>query len=195
MKNRISFLFIALLLPALFVTGCTTQPLPTTDPAVPLLVTGTPSATNQSEQEPIPEISNGSLPDPDYDDQKTLGMRVHSAVQMKTIPGMNLRQDARIAIINVSITNYAGSDVTIPREQLFIQTERSTTLEHGGDRVTREMARQYLRFPLVIRPGETITGPVLYVIHSGTRTNTLVLMDRNGVIQSMVDLNPLYQYK
>ncbi len=114
---------------------------------------------------------------------------------MKTIPGMNLRQDARIAIINVSITNYAGSDVTIPREQLFIQTERSTTLEHGGDRVTREMARQYLRFPLVIRPGETITGPVLYVIHSGTRTNTLVLMDRNGVIQSMVDLNPLYQYK
>ncbi|NLH25071.1 MAG: hypothetical protein GX472_01660 [Methanomicrobiales archaeon] len=143
----------------------------------------------------IPEISNGSLPDADYDNQKTLGMRVHSAVQMKTIPGMNLRQEARIAIINVSITNYAGSDVTIQREQLFIQTEQSRTLEHGGDRVTKEMARQYLRFPLALQPGETKTGPVLYVIKSGTRTNKLVLMDSNCVIQSMVDLNPLYRYE
>jgi hypothetical protein len=135
------------------------------------------------------------LPLPDQDYKKTLGMSVDSAVQMKTIPGMNLKSGAKIAIINVSITNHADSDVTIQREQLFIRTERGATLEHGGDRVTREMAASYLRFPLHIPPGGTLSGPVLYVIYSGTRVNKLVLMDNNCVFQSMVDLNTIYRYE
>ena len=73
--------------------------------------------------------------------------------------------------------------------------ERGSTLEHGGNRVTREIARDYLRFPLVIKPGETITGPVLYVISSSTRINTLVLTDSNFVIHSFADVNNIYQYE
>ena len=143
----------------------------------------------------IPEIAHGAMPGSDQDYPKTLAMNVDSAVQMKTIPGMNLLPGAKVAIINVSITNHADSDITIRREQLFILTERGTTFEHGGDRVTRDMARQYLSFPLHIKPGETLSGPVLYIIYSGTRTNKLVLMDNNCVFQSMVDLNPIYQYE
>ena len=143
----------------------------------------------------IPEIANGALPRSDQDYPKTIGMRVDSAVQKKTIPGMNLQPGVKIAIINVSITNHAGFDVTIGREQLFLLTERGGTLEHGGDRLTREMAAQYLRFPLHIQPGETRSGSVLYIIYSGTKTNKFVLMDNNGVIQSMVDLNTLYRYE
>jgi len=143
----------------------------------------------------IPEIATGALPRSDQDYPKTLAMTVDSAVQMNTIPGMNLRPGVKIAIINVSITNHADSDVTIRREQLVILAERGVTLEHGGDRVTREMARQYLRFPLHIEPGDTLSGPVLYIIYSGTRTNKLVLMDNNCVFQSIVDLNTMYRYE
>jgi hypothetical protein len=143
----------------------------------------------------IPEIANGALPPSDQDYKKTLGMSVDSAVQMKTIPGMNLQPGVKIAIINVSITNHADTDATIRREQLFILTERGGTFEHGGDRLTREMAAQYLRFPLHIQPGETLSGPVLYIIYSGTRTNKLVLIDNNGIIQSMADLNTMYRYE
>ena len=126
---------------------------------------------------------------------KNLEMVVHSAVQKKTIPGFNLREGSKIAIVNVSITNNNPADITIYRENVFIMNERGSTLEHGGDRVTNEIARDYLRFPFIIKPGETITGPVIYVVSSGTRVNTLVVMDENYVINSVADLNTIYQYE
>jgi hypothetical protein len=144
----------------------------------------------------IPEIVNGSQGNSDSGYPKNLGLIVHSAVQRRSIPGTgkNLVSGHKVAIINVSITNYNPSEVRIRRENLFILTEGDTTYEHGGERVEPEIARQYLRFPLVIPPGETKSGPILYYV-SSTRINRLVLTDRNFVINSIVDLNGIYRYE
>lgn len=143
----------------------------------------------------IPDVANGSRSSSWNEYTKNLEMVVHSAVLKDTIPGMNLQQGRRILIINVSITSHYPDDVVIPRETIFIITEqRGRQFEHGGDRVTREIARQYLRFPLLIHPGETTTGPILFT-YGSTRINKFVLTDRNHVIQSIVDLNDLYRYE
>jgi hypothetical protein len=127
-------------------------------------------------------------------DNKNLVIVVNSAVQNKTMSGFNPRSGNKIAVINVSITNNNPADIFIGRDQLFIQTEKGNTFDQRGD-IAEEFARTYLRFPLTIHPGETKTGPVVYIIFSGTRTNNLVLTDENLVITSIVDLNQIYQYE
>jgi len=143
----------------------------------------------------IPDMDNITQITSDREYPKNLTLSVPSAVQKATIPGANLRPGHKIAIINVSITNHNPTDVTIQREQLLLLTERGMTLEHGGSRLTPEMAREYLRFPLTIHPGETKTGPVFIIVYSGTRTNKLALTDKNFVIQSLIDLNGIYRYE
>jgi hypothetical protein len=144
----------------------------------------------------IPEISNGSQGSSDTGYPKNLEMIVHSAVRSSTLLGMGpLASGNKFAVINVSITNYGTAEVSIRRENLFILTEREMALEHGGKRVTPEIARQFLRFPLVIQPGETRSGAILYIVFPGTRINRLVLTDRNFVINSIADLNGIYRYE
>jgi len=144
----------------------------------------------------IPEISNGSQGSSDTEYPKNLGLIVHSAVRSGTLLGMGpLASGNKFAVINVSITNHDTADVRIRRENLFILTERELTYEHGGERVEYEIARQFLRFPLVIPPGETRSGPILYIVFPGTRINRLVLTDRNFVINSIADLNGIYRYE
>jgi hypothetical protein len=143
----------------------------------------------------VPDIYNGAQSRSDREYTKNLGFIVHSAAQKNAIPGMGPFPEAKIAVVNVSIINNNPTDVTIKRENLLILTEREITLEHGGARVSDEIARDYLRFPCTIHSGETITGSVLYVVHSGTRINKIALTDNNLVINSMVDLNNIYQYE
>jgi hypothetical protein len=143
----------------------------------------------------VPDLSLGSPPISGSEYPRSLDLVVHSAVQKSSLPGMTPRPGNRIAVINVSVTNKNSSEVVIPRSQLYIQTEEERTLEHGGDRLTREMARDYLVFPLVIPPGETKSGSILYVVRSGTRINHLVLTDSNFVVHAMVDLNRMYRYE
>jgi hypothetical protein len=144
----------------------------------------------------IPEISNGSQGSSDTEYPKNLGLIVHSAVRSTTLLGMGpLVSGNKFAVINVSITNHGTADVGIRRENLFILTERDMAYEHGGERVTPDIARQYLRFPLVIPPGETRSGSILYIVFPGTRVNKLVLTDRNFVINSIADLNGIYRYE
>jgi hypothetical protein len=122
-------------------------------------------------------------------------MTAYSAVQYRTFFGMTSTTGNRHAVINVSITNQGTADMGIPREHLFILTERGMTFEHGGERTYPEIARLFLRFPLVLHPGETRNGSILYIVFPGTRINQLILTDRNYVIQSMVDLNRIYRYE
>jgi len=144
----------------------------------------------------IPDISNGSQSSLGAEYPKNIGMTPHSAVRSGTLLGMGpLASGNKFAVINVSITNHGTADARIKRENLFILTERGITLEHGGEREEEEVARQFLRFPLVIQPGETRTGPILYIVSPGTRVNKLVLTDRNFVINSIVDLNSIYRYE
>ncbi|MEI6292690.1 MAG: DUF4352 domain-containing protein [Methanomicrobiales archaeon] len=143
----------------------------------------------------VPDISNGAQSRSDREYTKNLGFVVHSAAQKNAIPGMGPFPEAKIAVVSVSIINNNPTDVTIKRENLLILTEREITFEHGGERVSDEIARDYLRFPFTIHSGETITGSALYVVHSGTRINKIALTDNNLVINSMVDLNNIYQYE
>jgi hypothetical protein len=130
---------------------------------------------------------------PGSGDEKKLVIGVNSAVQNTTMPGFKPRSGNKIAVINVSITNNNQDDVSISRDQLFIQTERGKAYDHQGE-IDYVFARNYLRFPITVHAGETITGPVVYIIFGGTRTNNLVLTDENSVVISMVDLNQVYQY-
>jgi hypothetical protein len=141
----------------------------------------------------IPVIANGSQSSTWSEYTKNLEMVVHSAV-LKDIQGLDLRQGRKSLVINVSITNHYPDDVIIPRETVFIITELARTFETGGDRVTKEIARQHLRFPLRIHSGETINGSILFS-YGGTRTNKFVLTDRNYMINSIVDLNTLFRYE
>jgi hypothetical protein len=144
----------------------------------------------------IPDISKGSLGSSGTEYPKYLGMIVHSATQYRTLLGMGpLASGHRFAVINVSITNHGTADVGIPREHLFILTEKDMTYEHGGERETPEVARLFLRFPLVIHPGETKCGSILYIVSPTTRINKLILTDRNFVINSITDLNGIYRYE
>jgi len=58
--------------------------------------------------------------------------------------------------------------------------------------MTPEMARDYLRFPIVVPAGGTTNGSVFFGVYSGTRINKIALADENLVIHSMVDLNGIY---
>lgn len=143
----------------------------------------------------IPDISDSNQIRSDMEYTKKLGLVVHSAVQKNAIQGVAAFPGNNFAMINVSITNNNPTEVTITRENLFILTEKEMTFEHGGNREPDEIARNYLRFPLTIHSGETITGPVLYVVHTGSRTNKIALTDDHFVINSIIDLNNFYQYE
>jgi hypothetical protein len=142
----------------------------------------------------ISDISKNSTEISDVDYPKKRGLIVHSAANHHNLPGWNNQPGTRIAEINVSITNYQTYDIKLPRENIFIITERGETLEHGGDSAKPEVARNYIRFPLSISAGETKTGTIVFIVYSGTKTNKLVLTDSNFVINSIVDLNDYYQY-
>ena len=143
----------------------------------------------------IPDISLGSPAISGSEYPRNLELFVHSAVQTISIPSIKPQTGNKVAVINVSITNKNPYEVYISREHLLIQTERGRTLEHGGDRVEREVARHYLDFPLIIPPGETRSGSILFIVRSGTRINQLTLSDSNFVINSMVNLNNYYRYE
>ena len=100
----------------------------------------------------ISDISKNSTEISDVDYLKKRGLIVHSAVQHHNLPGWNNQPGTSIAEINVSITNYQTYDIKLPRENIFIITERSRTLEKGGDRAKPEIARKLFRFPLSIAP-------------------------------------------
>lgn len=140
----------------------------------------------------ISDISQNSTDISDVVPPKKMGLIVHSAVQHRTLPGWNNQPGTSIAEINVSITNYQPHDIRLIRENIFILFERGMALEHGGDRTTPEIARNYLRFPLSIAAGDTETGTIVYIIYRGRKINQLVLTDRNFVIHSMADLNDHY---
>jgi hypothetical protein len=123
-----------------------------------------------------------------------LKLTVNSAAQYKTFPGFTLKEGSGIAFINVSITNNLATGYLLSRENIYIDTERENTLEHGGERVSADMAARCLRFPLTIGPGETKTGDIVYIVYSGTQTNNLVLTDSNDVQMAKVDLNKIYTY-
>jgi len=125
--------------------------------------------------------------------QSPIELTVHSAARYRTLPGWNNREGTVIAVINVSITNDKPTVLWLPRDNLVIRTNLpGSTLEHGGDRLSPEIAGNFLRFPLTIGPGETKTGSIVYIVKSGPPVNNLVLTDQDNVIQAIVDLNRYY---
>jgi hypothetical protein len=141
----------------------------------------------------IKNISNGSVNNTNGTSLRPVGLIVHSAAKYRTLPGWNNQEGTCIAVINVSITNYQPTLLWLPRDNLYIKTNLpGSTLEHGGDRVSPEIARNFLRFPVTIGPGETKTGSIVYIVNSGPPVNNLVLTDKNNVPQEMVDLNEYY---
>jgi len=143
----------------------------------------------------IPDIAEATRTIPNGEYPKDLGLEVPSAVRKATVPGWRASPGHGIAIINVSITNHRPSDVTVQSEHLLLLTEKPITLEHGGDKLSPEMARDYLRFPFVIHANETRSGSVFFGVYSGTKVNKIALTDEKYMIQSLVDLNGIYRYE
>lgn len=140
----------------------------------------------------LPDLSNANRALSDNEYPKYLALEVPSAVRKPTIPGWRASPGHGVAIINVSITNHNHERAVIRSEHLWLLTEKPITLEHGGDKMTPEMARDYLRFPIVVPAGGTTNGSVFFGVYSGTRINKIALADENLVIHSMVDLNGIY---
>lgn len=143
----------------------------------------------------LPDLSNANRALSDNEYPKYLALEVPSAVRKPTIPGWRASPGHGVAIINVSITNHNHERAVIRSEHLWLLTEKPITLEHGGDKMTPEMARDYLRFPIVVPAGGTTNGSVFFGVYSGTRINKIALVDENLVIHSMVDLNGIYHYE
>lgn len=143
----------------------------------------------------LPDLSNTNRALSDNEYPKYLALEVPSAVRKPTIPGWRASPGHGVAIINVSITNHNHERAVIRSEHLWLLTEKPITLEHGGDKMTPEMARDYLRFPIVVPAGGTTNGSVFFGVYSGTRINKIALVDENLVIHSMVDLNGIYHYE
>lgn len=143
----------------------------------------------------LPDLSNANRALSDNEYPKYLALEVPSAVRKPTIPGWRASPGHGVAIINVSITNHNHERAVIRSEHLWLLTEKPITLEHGGDKMTPEMARDYLRFPIVVPAGGTTNGSVFFGVYSGTRINKIALADENLVIHSIVDLNSIYQYE
>jgi len=143
----------------------------------------------------LPDLSNANRALSDNEYPKYLALEVPSAVRKPTIPGWRASPGHGVAIINVSITNHNHERAVIRSVHLWLLTEKPITLEHGGDKMTPEMARDYLRFPIVVPEGVTTNGTVFFGVSSGTRINKIALADENLVIHSIVDLNSIYQYE
>jgi hypothetical protein len=143
----------------------------------------------------IPDIAEATRTIPDREYPKDLELVVPSAVRKATVPGWRSSPGHGIAIINVSITNRHPFDVTIRSEHLLLLTEKAITLEHGGDKLSPEMARDYIRFPFAVPANETRSGSVFFGVFSGTKVNKIALTDEKYMIQSLIDLNGIYQYE
>jgi hypothetical protein len=126
---------------------------------------------------------------------KKLGLVVYSADLYHTLPEWDNTAGTSIAIINVSITNNLATDYRLERDCIVIKSEGDTALEHGGDRVSGEMASMYLRFPLKFNPNETKKGLIVYIVYTGKKINDLILTDGSGKLIEKVDLNKIYNYR
>jgi len=143
----------------------------------------------------LPDLLDATRALSDNEYPKYLALKIPSAVRKASIPGWRASPGHGVAIINVCITNNNSESAIIRSEHLWLLTEKPITLEHGGDQMTQEMARDYLRFPVIVPAGGTTNGSVFFGVYSGTRINKIALADENLVIHSMVDLNGLYRYE
>jgi hypothetical protein len=173
------------------------QPVDTVSPFTPVKInfptTSPVTKTGEPGDTVIKNISNGPLNTTHDTSLRPVGLIVHSAAKYRTLPGWKNQEGTCIAVINVSITNYKPTLLWLPRDNLVIRTNLpGSTLEHGGDRLSPEIARNFLRFPLTIGPGETKTGSIVYIVNSGPPVNNLVLTDNDNVPQVIVDLNTYY---
>ncbi|WP_321504398.1 DUF4352 domain-containing protein [uncultured Methanoregula sp.] len=154
-------------------------------------VPATPSPGSNMTGTPEPAVSTNI---PHITPRKKLGLTVNSAVRYQTLPGFNNKAGTGIAVINVSLTNNLATQYQLSREDIYIETEKDQTLEHGGDRLSADMASKYFHFPVRINPGETKTGSIVYIVFTGTTKNNLVLKDNNQTTMARVDLNRIYTY-
>jgi hypothetical protein len=204
MRNRemvpVTGIIIVLIVSFVLVPGyISRQPVHTSSQFTPVKITFpmTVPVTGPGEQgnPDIKNTSNSSVNNTNDTSLHPVGLIVHSAAKYRTLPGWNNLEGTCIAVINISITNYKPTILWLPRDNLVIKTNLpGSTLEHGGDRVSPEIARNFLRFPLTIGPGETKTGSIVYIVNSGQPVNNLVLTDKDNVIQVMVDLNDYYNH-
>ena len=188
-------IIMGLFLFLLLVSGCISQQPSdnNSQPTPAVTITPTDAPVTKTSEVVIKNSSADSV-NPEGTRPKKLTLTVNSADRYPTIPGFNNLEGTAVAIINVSITNNLATDYRLERENIPIRTERDNALEHGGDRVSSDIARNFLRFPLSIHPGETKTGSIVYIVNTGRRTSNLVLTDSYSVTISSVDLNQIYQY-
>lgn len=177
----------ALVLAMAILPGCTSPPPGDTSTITMLTTEATPAS-------PEPAMTTAPSKYPVAGHPEKLQITVNSATLYRTLPGFTNREGTGISVINVSIKNNRDSDWSIARECLVIKTETDTTMEHGGDRVSSDMAADYLRFPIKIGPGETKTGLIIYIVNTGSLKNDLLLKDGNNVVLARVDLNKIYTY-
>lgn len=195
---QVTWIVIVLIVLFDLVPGCLSlQPVDTDPQFTPVKINfpATPPVTGPGEPDEavIKNTSYGPVSNPNSTSPRPVGLTVHSAAKYSTLPEWNNQEGTCIAVINVSITNYKPTVLWLTRDNLVIKTNLpGSTLEHGGDRVSPDIARNFLRFPLTISPGETKTGSIVYIINSGPPVNNLVLTDKDNVIQAMVDLNEYY---
>jgi len=179
----------------LLVSGCMSQQPGDNSIQPTPAVTTTPTVTQAMiTSEPVVNNPSTGFVKHEGTNLKKLTLTVNSADRYKTLPGWSNQEGTAIAIINVSITNNLATDYRLSREYIPIRTERDNALEHGGDRTSPDIARNFLRFPLTIGPDETKTGSIVYIVNTGRRTNNLVLTDSDSVTISSVDLNQIFQY-
>ncbi len=199
-RERIQVTGIIIVLIVLFVLapGCLSrQPVDTSPQSTPVKInfpaTSPVTGPNEPDKAVIKNTSYGPVSNPDSTSPRPVGLTVHSAAKYSTLPGWNNQEGTCIAVINVSISNYKPTVLWLTRDNLVIKTNLpGSTLEHGGDRVSPDIARNFLRFPLTIGPGETKTGSIVYIVNSGPPVNNLVLTDNDKVVLAMVDLNEYY---
>lgn len=177
----------ALVLAMAIIPGCTSPPPGDTGTITMLTTEAIPAP-------PSPAMTTAPNNHPVAGSPEKLQITVNSATLSRTLPGFTNKAGTGISVINVSIKNNRDSDWSIARECLVIKTETDTTMEHGGGRVSPDMAGDYLRFPIKIGPGETKTGLIIYIVNTGSLKNDLLLKDGNNVVLARVDLNKIYTY-
>lgn len=189
-NNRIFLLtgiVTALVLLMAIIPGCTSPPRDDTSTTTMFTTWATPAPTE-------PAMTTPLIKHPVAGNPEKLQISVNSATLFRTLPGFTNREGTGISVVNVSIKNNRDREWSIARECLVIKTETDTTMEHGGDRISSDIADDYLRFPIKIGPGETKTGLIVYIVYSGSSKNDLVLTDGNNVVLARVDLNKIYTY-
>lgn len=181
--------------------GCLySQPEKNSSLAIPVTTTATPVPPGPGAPA-MNNTSGGPGIHPSAGSPEKVQIFVNSATLYHTLPGWNTKVGNGISVINVSIKNNLDSEYWISREYLFIKSERDTALEHGGDRLEPEMAKDYIRFPIKLGPGETKTGSIVYIVYYGTSVNDLILSstdvvrETNLTVLAKIDLNKIYRYE